>query len=155
MEHEQRSGVEELARNEKYQLRAWELQRADSLRPLISRLNRIRREAPALLDLRSLHFHRTDNDLLLAYSKRRGDSTVLVVVNLDPHHTHRGWLDLDLDVLGLPGDRVFQVHDLLADSHYSWRGPRNYVELAPDQIPAHIFEIRRFARSENQFEYFL
>jgi starch synthase (maltosyl-transferring) len=155
MEHEPRPGVEELARNEKYQLRAWDLAREDSLRHVIARVNRIRRAAPALLDVRSLHFHQTDNDLLLAYSKRRGDSTVLVVVNLDPHHTHRGWIDLDLDVLGLPADRVFQVHDLLADAHYSWRGPRNYVELAPDQIPAHIFEIRRFARSENQFEYFL
>jgi starch synthase (maltosyl-transferring) len=155
MEREPRPGVEELARNEKYQLRAWDLAREDSLRHVITRVNRIRRAVPALLDVRSLHFHRTDNELLIAYSKRRGDSTVLVVVNLDPHHTHRGWIDLDLDVLGLPADRVFQVHDLLANAYYEWRGPRNYVELAPDEMPAHIFEIRRFARSENQFEYFL
>jgi starch synthase (maltosyl-transferring) len=155
MEHEPRPGVEELARNEKYQLRTWDLGRADSLRHVIARINRIRQVQPALHDMRSLHFHKTDNDLLMAYSKRRGDSCVLVVVNLDPHHTHRGWLDLDLAVLGVDADRTFQVHDLLSGARFSWRGPRNFVEIAPDQMPAHIFEVRRFARSENQFEYFL
>ncbi len=155
MEHEQRSGVEELAKNEKYQLRAWNLDHPDSLRPVIARLNQIRRAHPALHDMRSLRFHKSDNDLLLAYSKRRGDSVVLVVVNLDPYHTHRGWLELDLEALGVDADRSFQVHDLLSGARFTWYGPRNFVELAPDQMPAHIFEVRRFARSENQFEYFL
>jgi starch synthase (maltosyl-transferring) len=155
MEHEQRPGVEELAKSEKYQLRAWNLDHPDSLRPVIARLNGIRRTHPALHDMRSLRFHKSDNDLLLAYSKRRGDSVVLVVVNLDPYHTHRGWLELDLEALGVETDRSFQVHDLLSGARFTWYGPRNFVELAPDQMPAHIFEVRRFARSENQFEYFL
>ena len=155
MENVQRPGVEELARNEKYQLRGWDITRADSLRHVIARLNRIRRSHPALLDLRSLHFHPTDNELVMAYSKRRGDNIVLVVVNLDPHHTHRAWLHLDLDVLGIEHDRTFQVHDLLSGARFSWRGPRNFIELVPGEMPAHIFEVRRFARSENQFEYYL
>jgi len=155
MEREMRAGVEELARNEKYQRRTWDLSREDSLRHVIARINRCRRALPALADLRSLHFHRTDNELVLAYSKRSGDSTALVVVNLDPHHLHRAWLDLDLDALGLPHDSTFQVHDLLSDSRYSWRGARNFVELQPDEMPAHVFEIKRFVRSENNFEYFL
>jgi tetratricopeptide (TPR) repeat protein len=78
---------------------------------------------------------------------------VLVVVNLDPHHTHRAWLDLDLNVLGIDADHTFQVHDLLTGARFSWRGPRNFVELVPHEMPGHIFEVRRFARSENQFEY--
>jgi starch synthase (maltosyl-transferring) len=154
MENVPRPGVEELAHNEKYQLRSWDLSR-ESLRHVMARINRIRRDHAALQDLRSLRFHRTDNDLLLCYSKRRGDSIVLVVVNLDPHHTHRGWLDLDLDALGIQADATFQVHDLLSGARFSWHGPRNFVELVPDEMPAHIFEVRRFARSENQFEYFL
>ena len=155
MESEPRPGVEELARNEKYQLRAWDLSRGDSLRPVLARINRIRRSLPALADMRSLRFHPTDNDLVLAYSKRRGDSVALVVVNLDPYHAHRAWIDLDLDALGVPHDRTFQVHDLLSGARFSWRGARNFVELVPDQMPAHVFEVRRFARSENQFEYYL
>ena len=92
---------------------------------------------------------------MTCYSKRRGDSIVLCVVNLDPHHTHRAWLDIDLAALGIQADHTFQVHDLLSGARFSWRGARNFVELVPDEMPAHIFEVRRFARSENQFEYFL
>jgi starch synthase (maltosyl-transferring) len=150
-----RPGVEELARNEKYQIRAWNLDDEGSLRHLIARTNQIRRAHPALQDNRSLRFHATDNDFILCFSKQVGDDTMLVVVNLDPHHTHRAWLTLDLVALGIGPDEGFQVHDLLGGAHYAWRGARSFIELAPDQTPAHLFEVRRFIRSENQFEYFL
>jgi starch synthase (maltosyl-transferring) len=74
---------------------------------------------------------------------------------MDPHHTHRAWLDLDLRSLGIEPDHTFQVHDLMSGARFSWHGRRNFVELVPDEMPAHIFEVRRFARDENQFEYFL
>ncbi|HEY4057508.1 MAG TPA: alpha-1,4-glucan--maltose-1-phosphate maltosyltransferase [Kofleriaceae bacterium] len=154
-EREPRPGVEELARNEKYQIRTWDLEREGSLRHLIARINRIRREHRALQSNRSLHFHATDNDYVICYSKRVAEDVILVVVNLDPHHTHRAWVTLDLAELGLPSDGTFQVHDLLGDAHFTWHGARNFVELSPAHVPAHIFEIRRFVRSENQFEYFL
>ncbi|HVV88036.1 MAG TPA: alpha-1,4-glucan--maltose-1-phosphate maltosyltransferase, partial [Kofleriaceae bacterium] len=157
MEREPRPGSEELARNEKYQLRTWDLDRPDSLRHLMTRLNGIRRSHPALHDNRSLRFHRTDHDLVVAYSKRTDDGAdvILTVVNLDPHHTHGAWLDLDLAELGLDADQSFQVHDLIGDARYLWRGARNYVELAPAMMPAQVFQLHRFVRSENQFEYFL
>ncbi|MDB4963547.1 MAG: alpha,4-glucan:maltose-phosphate maltosyltransferase [Myxococcales bacterium] len=157
MEHVQRPGVEELAQNEKYQLRTWDLERPDSLRHVMARLNQIRRAHPALHGNRSLRFHPTDNELLIAYSKRSPDRSdvVLCIVNLDPHHTHRGWVELDLDELGLPHDEAYQVHDLLSDARFTWRGRRNFVELDPRVMSAHVFELRRFVRTENQFEYFL
>ena len=155
MEAVPRAGTEELANNEKYTLRAWDLDRPDSLRHVIARFNQIRRAHPALHGNRSLRFHKTDNDLVIAYSKRTADDTVLVVVNLDPHHKHGTWIELALDELGLTADQAFQVHDLLGGARYTWRGPRSYVELVPQQMPAQIFEIRPFVRSENQFEYFL
>ncbi|MBL9018417.1 MAG: alpha-1,4-glucan--maltose-1-phosphate maltosyltransferase [Myxococcales bacterium] len=154
-EREPRPGVEELARNEKYELRQWDLEQPGSLRHLLARLNQIRRAHPALQHNRSLVFHPTDNDLVMCYSKRAGDDAVLVVVNLDPHHVHRAWIALDLPALGLASDETFQVHDLLGDARYGWRGARNFVEIAPEAAPAHVFEIRRFARTENQFEYYL
>jgi len=155
MEREPRPGVEELARNEKYQVRSWQLDHPDSLRHVIARVNKIRREHPALHTMRSLRFHRTDNEMMLAYSKRKGEDVVLCVVNLDPHHTHRAWLDLDLAALGIGSDEAFQVHDVLGGSRYTWRGAHNFVELAPDAMPAHVFAVRRFVRTENDFEYFL
>ncbi|HEY0193055.1 MAG TPA: alpha-1,4-glucan--maltose-1-phosphate maltosyltransferase [Kofleriaceae bacterium] len=156
-DHEPRPGVEELARNEKYQIRSWDLDQQGSIRHVIARLNQIRRAHPALQANRNLRFHPTDNELIICYSKATEDlkDVILVVVNLDPHHRHSAWITLDLKALGITTDDGFQVHDLLGDARYSWRGARTYVELNPEQSPAHIFELRRFVRSENHFEYFL
>ncbi len=143
MEHVRRPGSGEYLDNEKYQLRSWDLDHPDSLRPLIARINGIRRENPALHDNRSLRFHATDNDTLLCYSKSSpsGDNVVLVVVNLDPHHTQAGFAHLDLAALGVDPAQPFEIHDLLGDARYVWRGPHNYVELNPHILPAHVFRI--------------
>ena len=154
-EREPRFGVEELARNEKYQLRTWDLARPDSLRHVIARLNQIRRAHPALQQNTTLRFHPTDNDLVMAYSKRVGGDTILVVVNLDPYHVHRAWLTLDLAALGIAGDHAYQAHDLLGGGRFAWHGARNFIELDPRQSPAHVFAIHTLVRSEQQFEYYL
>ncbi len=83
-----------------------------------------------------------------------GDS-VLVIVNLDPHHSQSGWLRLDLATLGLPSEGSFQVHDLLSGARFLWRGARNYVALDPTHSPAHVFRIRRRVRTERDFDYFM
>jgi starch synthase (maltosyl-transferring) len=75
-------------------------------------------------------------------------------VNLDPHTTQGGWLDLSLESLGLDDERPFQVHDLLTEARYIWQGPRHYVELNPQVVPAHVFRIRQRVRTEQDFEYF-
>ena len=156
MERTPREGAEEYVDNEKFQLRAWDLDRPGNLRPVIKRLNRIRRDNPALQANAGIVFHRTDNDLLLAYSKSddAGDNTVLVVVNLDPHHAQAGWLTLDLAGMGIAADEPFQVHDLLGDARYLWNGPRAFVNLDPEVMPAHIFAVKHRHRSERTFEYF-
>ncbi|MGH6634700.1 MAG: alpha-1,4-glucan--maltose-1-phosphate maltosyltransferase, partial [Gammaproteobacteria bacterium] len=80
---------------------------------------------------------------------------VLVVVNLDPRHTQAGWLRLPLEDLDIDPDRPYQVYDLLSDAHYLWHGARNYIELNPSIVPAHIFLVRRHVRSEQDFDYFV
>jgi starch synthase (maltosyl-transferring) len=156
MEHVARPGSEEYLDNEKFQLRTWDLEREDSLRDMITLVNRIRRENLALQDNR-ITFHPCDNAELLCFSKRSADgqNVVLVVVNLDAHHTHAGWLDLNLAALGIDKNESFQAHDLLSESRYQWQGGRNYVALDPNVVPASIFVIRRRVRSEHDFEYFL
>jgi len=151
-----RPGSEEYLDSEKYQQRTWDLDRADSLRDFIARVNRIRREHPALQSNERLQFHRIDNEQLIAYSKTAEDLTdlVLVVVNLDPHHVHSGWLELPLEPLGLAPDVPYQVHDLLGGGRYFWQGARNYVEVDPKTSPAQIFRIRRRVRTERDFDYF-
>jgi starch synthase (maltosyl-transferring) len=127
------TGSEEFLDSEKYELKRWDLKRSDSLAPLISRLNQVRRENPALQSDWSLQFHAIDNDQLLAFSKKTQDNEILVVVNLDPHHPHSGWLDFP----------PCAVHDLLSGGHYTWSSPRNYVELSPHTLPAHVFKVTR------------
>jgi starch synthase (maltosyl-transferring) len=149
-------GSEEYLDSEKYEVKHWNVKQPGNLRDFIARLNRIRRGNPALQTNEGFHAHGTDNEQLFAYSKSggSGENLILAVVNLDPHHTHAGWTDLDLPALELDEETPFQVHDLLTDARYLWRGPRNFVQLDPQQCPAHLFRIRRRARTEKDFEYF-
>ncbi|MGW7517600.1 alpha-1,4-glucan--maltose-1-phosphate maltosyltransferase [Streptomyces sp. NPDC054796] len=151
-----RPGSEEYLDSEKYALRPRDWEAAErsgtTLTPLITALNRLRRRHPALQRLRPLRFHHTDNDHVIAYSKHCDApyaDTVLVVVNLDPHHTHEATVSLDIAALGLTaaqmsGAESFPVRDELTGETYHW-GRDNYVRLAPggDSLAAaHIFTLR-------------
>ncbi|MBV8550379.1 MAG: alpha-1,4-glucan--maltose-1-phosphate maltosyltransferase [Acidobacteriaceae bacterium] len=152
-----RPGSEEYLDSEKYQIRHWELDRADSLRELITLVNSIRRENPALQNDWSLEFHPVDNDQLICYSKRSEDGSNLIVtlVNLDPHYKQGGFIDLPLDQLKIDEKHPYQANDLLTGARYVWTGRRNYVELDPASVSGHILRIRRRLRVETDFEYFL
>jgi starch synthase (maltosyl-transferring) len=150
-------GSEEYLDSEKYELRSWDRERHDSLKDLITRVNRIRRESPALQTDGGLTFHTVDNDSIIAYSKAGTGphDAVLVVANLDPHHLQSGWVQLDLSALGLSPGSTFQAHDLLSGARYLWRDARNYVSLDPERSPAHIMRIRHRVRTEKDFDYFM
>jgi starch synthase (maltosyl-transferring) len=145
MEHVARPGAEEYIDNEKYQLRKWNLDHPDSLRHVIARINKVRRETPALQQTRNIHFHETGNDALMCFSKREGDSMAVVIANMDPAHKHTGWIDL--------GERL-QAHEVLSDTRQLWNG-RTYVEIDPAVFPAQIYVMRKKVRTEEDFEYFL
>jgi starch synthase (maltosyl-transferring) len=138
---------EEYLNAEKYEIKHWDIGRADSLRGLIARVNAIRRGQPALQHDLGLVFHGIENDRLLCYSKTApgGGGPVLVVVNLDPASAQSGWTALNLGVLGLRPHDAYTVTDLLMGGAFEWRGPRNYVELRPSEQPAHIFRVDRRA----------
>ncbi|HEX7678208.1 MAG TPA: alpha-1,4-glucan--maltose-1-phosphate maltosyltransferase [Thermoanaerobaculia bacterium] len=147
-------GSEEYLDSEKYEIKNWG-ETDDDLTELIAVVNRIRRDNPALQQNLTLRFHETSNDDILCYSKSAGSDVVLAIVNVDPHNTQAGYVDLDLAALDLDANQPFQVHELLSGARYTWHGARNYVQLNPHVVPAHIFRIRRKVRSERDFEYFL
>jgi starch synthase (maltosyl-transferring) len=162
MEHIPREpGSEEYRDSEKYQLRHWDLSRADSLADFIGRINRARRDNSALQQDWSLRFFSVDNEQLICYAKTSADldnivdNIVVVVVNLDPWHTQSGWVDIDLSALGMEEDSTYQMHDLLTDARYLWHGRRNFVQLDPARTPAHVLRLRRRVKSEQAFDYFL
>jgi starch synthase (maltosyl-transferring) len=150
-------GSEEYLDSEKYQLRHWNLERPDSLAELIGRVNRIRKENPALRSDWSLRFHPVDNDQLICFSKHTDDFDNLIVVaaNLDSYHTQSGWVELPLEEWRIDPQHPYQMHDLVTEARYLWQGQRGYLELNPAVMPVHIFRLRRHVRSEQQFEYYL
>ncbi|MGJ5952473.1 maltotransferase domain-containing protein [Streptomyces neyagawaensis] len=139
-------GSEEYLDSEKYQLRPrdWEAAEREgrTIAPLLGKLNEIRRRSPALRQLRDLHFHHADQEAVIIYSKRAGSNTVLVVVNLDPHHTQEATVSLDMPRLGLDWHESVLVRDELTGEVYTW-GRNNYVRLEPGRTPAHVLTVLR------------
>ncbi len=152
-----REGGEEYLDSEKFQLRAWDRARPDSLADFIGLLNRIRRDNPALQSDAGLRFLDIDNPQLLAYAKLTPDlsNVVVCVVNLDPHHVQSGWLALDPALLGEAPQQAYQMHDLLSGARFLWQGDRNFVSLDPQRSPVHVMRLRRHLRRESDFDYFL
>jgi starch synthase (maltosyl-transferring) len=150
-------GSEEYLNSEKYELKHWDRDSPQSLRDFIARINRIRHDNPAFESDRRLIFHETDNPNLICYSKMTDDGSniVIMVVNLDWSHTQAGWVTLNVEALGLEPNRTFEAQDLLSGGRYVWQSPRDYVELTPQSLPAHIFKVRRWMKTERDFDYYL
>src|SRR4030095_368705 len=133
-------GSEEYLNSEKYEVKARNLHDPASLRPFISRVNAIRKDNVALHSNESLRFHSIENEQLIAYSKQSPDAknVIVTVVNLDSLWKQSGFIELPLETLGIDARRPYRMADLLTGVSYTWQGPRNYVELEPHSMPAHI-----------------
>ena len=151
------AGSEEYLDSEKYEIKHWNRESADSLKDFITRINKIRKDNPALKCDWSLCFHEIDNEQMVCYTKRTEDlgNIILVVVNLDPHHVQSGWVRIPLEPLQLAATDSYQAHDLLTGARFLWHGARNYVQLDPKNGPAHILRLRRRIRREQDFDYFM
>ena len=123
-------GREEYLDSEKYQIKVRDWDGAkQSLAPLVTKLNKIRNANRALQRLRNLHFHHTDNEAIIAYSKRDGENLVLVIVNLDPSNAQATVVHWNMDLLGLTGDS-FVVDDQITGNSFSWNRD-SFVSLDP------------------------
>ncbi|GAB2617976.1 maltotransferase domain-containing protein [Pseudactinotalea suaedae] len=148
-----RPGAEEQIDNEKYEYkpRDWEeaAQRL-GLTTLLTRLNEIRREHPALQQLRNLTVHGCSDDQVLCFSKRLAPEhahdgvgeTVIVCVTTDPYATRQGHLQLDMAALGLAEDEEFVAHDVLSGQTFGW-GANPFVRLDPHGSAAHVVVIEQ------------
>ena len=133
----------EYADSEKYQIHSRDWGRADSLAPFIGRLNAIRRAHAAFAELRTIRFHDTDDDQILAFTKTAGDGSdpMLVVVNLDPEHAHAGTVHVDFTTLGIAADEGVVALDLLCDATYVWPNRGAWVRLDPAVHVAHVVSL--------------
>lgn len=150
-------GREEYLNSEKYEMKNWDWNQPGNLKDFITRINRIRRENPALQTTRNVKFYETDNEFLLFYVKATEDlsNVLLVAVNLDLFRTQAGWVNVPIKELGIEPDQSYLVHDLLSGDKYLWQGERNYVQLNPQTLPAHVFKLSKRMRRETDFDYFM
>ncbi|HAT6523022.1 maltotransferase domain-containing protein [Corynebacterium striatum] len=137
-------GSEEYLDSEKYELRPRDFQvalkKGASLEPYIRLLNLIRRENPALQQLRNLKFHNADNENIIAYSKAdpATGNVVLAVVNLDPRNAQEATVTVDMEAIGRADGDVYTVHDAITGAAYNWSN-HNFVRLEPMRDVAHVF----------------
>jgi starch synthase (maltosyl-transferring) len=136
-------GSEEYLHSEKYEVRVRAFDAPGNLNDDLRRINRIRREHPALQRHRNLSFHRSENEQLLFYHRHAPGDDLLVVVNLDPFAPQETMVQVPLLALGLGENAIYDVEDLLTGARYTWRGSRNYVRLDPSREPGHVLLVRR------------
>jgi starch synthase (maltosyl-transferring) len=149
-------GKEEYLNSEKYEIKAWDWDRPGNIRPLITRLNQLRRENPALQEYDNLRFHLCDSDQVLFYEKSTPDgrSVLFVAVNLDPFQARDVTLFFPLDAIGVGEHETWEAEELLTGSRHLWQGSHQRIRLEPG-APARIWRARHWLSSENQFDYFM
>ncbi|MGI8664293.1 MAG: maltotransferase domain-containing protein [Acidimicrobiales bacterium] len=135
---------EEYSRSEKYELKQRDWTAPGSLAGYVTKLNEIRRDHRAFRELRTVHFHETGNEQIIAWSKTAPDGSdpVLCIVNLDPAHPHEATLSLDLTVLGVDWTAPFVVRDELDGESYQWSSAHPYVLLDPGLRVAHVLAVQ-------------
>jgi starch synthase (maltosyl-transferring) len=150
-------GREEYLDSEKYQFKGRDWNAPGNIKDYLARINRIRRENRALHEYGNLRFFEAENDAILFYGKmtQSRDNIILVVVNLDPYQARDSFINVPVEEFGWLEGESYQVHDLLTDERFLWRGRRNFIKLDPHTRPAHIFRLRRWVSREQDFDYFL
>jgi starch synthase (maltosyl-transferring) len=143
-------GKEEYLNSEKYQLKERDWNAPGNIKDYITKLNQIRQTNRALHQYENLRFHTAENEQVLFYSKATEglDNVVLVLVNLDPFNTQSAFVYVPIEDFGISESDPYQLHDLLTDDKFVWKGRRNFVMLDPHSRPAHIFRIRRLMKRE-------
>jgi len=137
-------GKEEYYNSEKYEVRHYDWKKTNRMTDIMTMINQARKENEALQSTWNTHFCDVGNDQLVAYLKATDDlsNIILVVVNLDPHHSKSGYVQLPKDRLKL-GDKInVKLHDCMTDEHYTWTQEWNYVDINPNKMPFHLFKLQ-------------
>lgn len=136
-------GKEEYLDSEKYQIRKWDWTHKNKVTHLISKINQLRKNHPALQQTNNIQFCPIENEYLMGFYKWNDDRTdqILVVINLDHHYSQQGTLRLPFEELNIHPGTAVQMKDLITEAEYQWQNEWNYVELHPS-LGFHIFKMK-------------
>ena len=144
---------EEYLDSEKYQFKARDWNAPGNIKPLITRVNEVRKAHRSLRIFDNLTFHYAENDSVLFYSKSSpaDNDLLLIVISLDYVNPQETFIHVPLALLNLHEGASYTVRDLLSNDQYLWHGSRNYVSLSPHGKQAHIFTVTKKHVSETEF----
>ena len=136
-------GKEEYLNSEKYEIKAWDWDRPGHIKDDIRRINRIRRNNPALWRFNNLTFLNAWNDDIIAFYKMSltRENLLVVAVNLDPHNTQAANFEIPLWEFGLPDTASVEAVDLLDDRRLTLSGKVQHVSLDPRVRPYAIWRL--------------
>nr|WKN36203.1 alpha-1,4-glucan--maltose-1-phosphate maltosyltransferase [Tunicatimonas sp. TK19036] len=136
-------GKEEYLDSEKYEVKHWDWRAETRIREIITIINRVRKENPALQSTWNVIFAEVQNDNILAYAKKDPESgnIMFMAVNMDPYNTQGAYLKVPMYELGMDFNKPYRLEDQISGATYHWQGEWNFVELNPYQLPGHVFKI--------------
>jgi starch synthase (maltosyl-transferring) len=138
-------GKEEYTDNEKYEIKHWDWNRYSRTAEIMTMINTIRHENPALQTTWNIDFTQTDNDQIICYTKTDEESAnmLIIAVNLDVFNTQGAHIRVPLQKLGIDPNQSYLVRDMLSGENYRWQGEYNFIQLNPYDMPAHIFKVEQ------------
>ncbi len=139
------NGKEEYLNSEKYETRHYDWNHRNRMTSLITKMNRVRKENPALQDTWNIHFTRTDNEHLMSYLKLTEDGSNIIwcIASFDVQYKQSGFIEVPKKLLGIDRNVNLKVTDLLTGDVFHWFNEWNYVELNPDNYPAHVLRVEK------------
>jgi starch synthase (maltosyl-transferring) len=143
LEHEPIPGREEYLNSEKYELKVRDWDAPGNIKHYIARLNRIRRNNPALLQTRNLRFAQVDDGEVIGFVKESaaGENAVAVAVALAKGPAREFWFHFGDIEIGPAGSRrrVKAIENLITGERHvlEWGGVRLRIDAQQD--PALLF----------------
>lgn len=134
---------EEYTDNEKYEIKHWDWNAYTRIGEIMKRVNRIRKQNAALQTTWNIEFADTTNDQIICYAKvdLETGNRMIMVVNLDPYQVQNAYVRIPIEHLGIEPGQTYLLRDLLSGDKYSWQGAWNFVELNPNEMPAHVLKV--------------
>jgi starch synthase (maltosyl-transferring) len=143
-------GKEEYLDSEKYQIRIRNWNQPGNIVQEITRLNRIRRENPALQSHLGVEFFNCFDDQILYYGKARPsadgagiEDMILVFVTLDPNYERTAPYELPLWRFDLPDHGALAVEDLMRGNSFTLSGKNHTIYLNPNELPFHVWRLKK------------
>ena len=136
-------GKEEYLDSEKYELRPRDFDAPGNIKDDVRLINRVRREHPAMRDMRNLRFVPAHDDRVLSWLRHdpATHDAVLFHVLLDPYAGAEFGFEVPLWEFGLPSEASIEVTDLIQGNSFTWHGRDHRLTLDPHERPYAIWKL--------------